>query len=137
MCEVRRLISHLATHGGGLVSAGKCLTEWGRLNDALVCKLLGGRGNNGQSGGWPLLGRGSRRLAKRVAHLRRFLALWTITLGGFQQSRFNDRSLLFSDRQAAVNMLPHGGVLRLEAGREDSHASLLQADSISCRQRGG
>lgn len=122
--KLRRLAEVVAVGRRGLMpAAGKGLVERRRLDYPLVGELRGGGRHDGQAGGGCLHLR--RRFRLEQVGFGGLRAVGAFPLGGFLQARLDDGALLVPDGDAALQLLAHGRVLGLEAGRQTCQADVL------------
>lgn len=122
------------------MSSCEGLVERGGLNHSLVGKLLVRGGDDAQS--WRRLplrmpwGLGGKSRGTSFALLRA-LHGGVAWLGSLLQAQLDDVSLVLSHRDAALQLLPHRGVLRDEAGRQACQTDIVNHQSGGlCSSRG-
>lgn len=118
-----------------VVAAGEAVAEWRRLNHALVSKMLMGRRNNGEARrGTSAMRRQSRRLGRKLIGAVT-IRMGTVALCRLLQTSFDNVALLFTNAQAALELLLHDRVLRDKARGQAGQANLLDSETISSGQR--
>lgn len=127
--QVRGLVGDMSGHGSRVLSTSEAVTKRRRLDNSLVGELLVRGSNNREAWRGLVSSRHARRLGGELGD---GILVGAVAFGRLLvQSRFDNVSLLLSNRHTSLELLLHDGVLGDKARGETRNTDFLDTEAFA------